>query len=303
MDDWNSGPLRVCARFSFREPLLPFPKFGCDLADRCTSSAQTRSRRGVCVLFGRLHCCSPTDLWLDEYWLAAYKVPDYRAEARKIDRLFRFHFPSLMLGFGLIVAAFVYKRAFSPIREGFPEYFAFLVLVGVVPAAGFFPTARRLINWRAFSMTLFFILLVSLLWEATLAVPYQWWNYQPKQMIGIRIGAWSGLPIEAVCVWVAVTYATAIVFEIVKLWQASERPAKDAAFFRLDESPQVTEEVKELPSSPAKASIHLCPGIDLNRRWGLFNLEEGPVPAPFDLTLASNDTSAFANLPFADFGK
>jgi hypothetical protein len=28
-------------------------------------------------------------------------------------------------------------------------------------------------------------------------------------------------------VWIAVTYVTAIVFEIVNLWQASERPAKD----------------------------------------------------------------------------
>jgi len=157
----------------------------------------------------------------------AYKVPDYRTESRKIGRLVRFHLPSVILGVALIVAGIVYKKAFSPIRAGFPEYFTFLVLVAFVPAAGFFPTARRFINWRAFSMTLFFILLVSLLWEATLAAPYKWWNYQPKQMLGMRIGAWSGLPIEAVCVWIAVTYATAIVFEIVKLWQASERPAKD----------------------------------------------------------------------------
>jgi hypothetical protein len=101
----------------------------------------------------------------------------------------------------------------------------------------FLPTARPFINWRAFSLTLFFILLVSLLWEATLAVPYQWWDYQPKQMMGLRIGAWAGLPIEAVCVWIAVTYATVIVFEIVKLWQASEKPAKDA-FLGLKNSPR-----------------------------------------------------------------
>ena len=97
-----------------------------------------------------------------------------------------------------------------------------------MPAIAFFPIARRFINWRAFSLTLFFILLVSLLWEATLAVPYQWWDYQPKQMLGLRIGAWSNLPIEAVCVWIAVTYATTIVFEIIKLWQASERPLRHA---------------------------------------------------------------------------
>jgi hypothetical protein len=167
-------------------------------------------------------------LWLDEYWLAAYNVADYRMESKKIDRLLRVHPPSVILGIALIAAAVVYKKAFSAIREGFPEYFTFLVLAAFVPAAGFFPTARRFINWRAFSLTLFLILLVSLLWEATLAVPYQWWDYQPKQMIGIRIGAWSGLPVEAVCVWIAVTYATAIIFEVVKLWQASERTAKDA---------------------------------------------------------------------------
>jgi hypothetical protein len=56
-------------------------------------------------------------------------------------------------------------------------------------------------------------------------------------MMGLRIGAWSGLPIEALCVWIAVTYATTIVFEIVKLWQASERPAKHA-FLGLMNSPR-----------------------------------------------------------------
>jgi hypothetical protein len=176
-------------------------------------------------------------LWLDEYWLAAYNVPDYRMESKRIDRLLRFHPPSLILGLILIVAAVVYKKALSPIREGFPEYFIFLVFAAFVPSASFFPTVRRFINWHAFSFTLFFILLISLLWEATLAVPYQWWDYQPKQMIGLRIGAWAGLPIEAVGVWIAVTYATVTVFEIVKLWQASEKPMKDA-FLGLKNSPR-----------------------------------------------------------------
>jgi hypothetical protein len=176
-------------------------------------------------------------LWLDEYWLAAYNVPDYRNESKKIDRLLQFHPPSVILGIVLVVSAVIYKKVFSPFREGFPEYFTFLVVVAFVPAGSFFPTARRFINWRAFSLALFFILLVSLLWEATLAVPYQWWDYQPRQMIGLRIGAWYGLPIEAVCLWIAVTYATTIVFEIVKLWQASERSAKHA-FLGLKNSPR-----------------------------------------------------------------
>lgn len=167
-------------------------------------------------------------IWMDEYWLAAYNVADYTVEAKKIPRLFRFHPTSLALGAALIVAAIVYKELFGPSPAGFPGYFVFLVVGAVVPAASFLPTARPFINWRAFSITLFFILLISLLWEVTLAVPYGWWEYRDNQMVGVFIGAWTRLPIEAVCVWIAVTYATTIVFEIVKLWQASGRKAKHA---------------------------------------------------------------------------
>jgi hypothetical protein len=165
---------------------------------------------------------------MDEFWLAAYNVPDYSGESKKIARLVQFHPTSVVLGVVLIVVAIVYKKEFSSSPEGFPGYFTFLVAAALVPAASFFPTARPFVNWRAFSLTLFFVLLVSLLWEATLAVPYGWWGYQSKQMVGLSIGAWSGLPIEAVCVWIAVTYATVIVFEVVKIWQASEKPARAA---------------------------------------------------------------------------
>ncbi len=104
----------------------------------------------------------------------------------------------------------------------------FLVVGALLPAASFFHTARSFINWRAFSITLFFILHISLLWDVTLAVPYGWWAYRDDQMLGVFIRAWSRLPIEAVCVWISVAYATTTVFEVVKLWQASGRKAKHA---------------------------------------------------------------------------
>jgi hypothetical protein len=167
-------------------------------------------------------------IWLDEFWLSAYHVTGYPGEAKKIERLLQFHPASAILGVALIAAAFAYKKWCSPSPAGFPAYFTVLVLGGLIPSAGFFPTVRPFINWRAFSLTLFLILLVSLLWEATLAVPYGWWGYQPRQMMGLFIGAWFGLPIEAALVWMAVTYGTTIVFEVMKLWQASGRSAKDA---------------------------------------------------------------------------
>jgi hypothetical protein len=169
-------------------------------------------------------------VWLSEYWLAAYSVPDYPAEARNLRRLLQFHPASLILAVILIGAACGFKKFFAPVadRDGFPGYFTVLVVGGLLPAVTFYPVARRFINWRALSLTLFFMLLVSELWEATLALPYGWWGFQHRQMIGLFVGAWSDLPIEEVFVWIAVTYATTIVFEILKLWQASGRRAKDA---------------------------------------------------------------------------
>jgi hypothetical protein len=167
-------------------------------------------------------------VWLDEYWLVAYNVPDYPAEAKQIRRLLKFHLTSLLVGCALIAAAILYKKLWSLAPAGFPGYFTVLVAGGMVPSVSLFPTARRFINWRAFSLTIFMILLISMFWEATLAVPYGWWGYQQQQMMGLFIGAWAGLPVEAVAVWIAVTYGTTIVYEIVKVWQASGKSARQA---------------------------------------------------------------------------
>ena len=167
-------------------------------------------------------------VWLSEYWLAAYTVEDYRGEARSLPRLLKFHPTSLLAGVALIAAALIYRKWFSPIHDGFPGYFIVLVAGGLIPSMSFYPATRRFINWRALSLTMFLILLISMLWEATLALPYGWWNYQHRAMLGVFIGAWSDLPLEAVLVWLAVTYGTVILFEAVKIWQASGRTARRA---------------------------------------------------------------------------
>jgi hypothetical protein len=166
-------------------------------------------------------------VWLSEYWLAAYTVEDYRGEARALPRLLQFHPTSLIVAAVLIASAFIYKKYFSHVPEGWPGYFIVLVVGGLAPAMSFYPATKRFINWRALSMTMFFIMLVSMLWEATLALPYGWWNYQHRSMMGVFIGAWCDLPIEAVLVWLAVSYGTVILFEAVKIWQASGRRIRE----------------------------------------------------------------------------
>jgi hypothetical protein len=167
-------------------------------------------------------------LWFDEYWLAAYSV--HRDDPRRsgFQRLIGFHPESLMLAIALIAAGIVLRHHFAPNSPGFPGYFTFLAAGALGPSTALFPAALPVVNWRAFSLTLFIILLTSLLWEATLGVPYGWWGFQPAQMIGIDITAWDHLPIEEIFVWIAVTYQTVIVYEVVKQWQASGRKARHA---------------------------------------------------------------------------
>jgi hypothetical protein len=62
----------------------------------------------------------------------------------------------------------------------------------------------------------------------TLAIPFGWWGYRPEAMVGIHIGAWSGLPIEAVGVWLSVSFTTVIIYEVIKIWQALGTGALEA---------------------------------------------------------------------------
>jgi hypothetical protein len=40
-------------------------------------------------------------------------------------------------------------------------------------------------------------------------------------MTGVVVKAWYDLPLEAVIIWLAVTFTTVIIYETVKVWQAS----------------------------------------------------------------------------------
>jgi lycopene cyclase domain-containing protein len=169
-------------------------------------------------------------IWLDEYWLAAYNIETESARRKQFHRLLKLHLESIILAIVLVASAIIYKKYRSPTPTGFPGYFIFLTLTALVPSSALLPSARPVINWKAFSLTTLFVLLVSLMWEATLAIPYGWWNFRDEQMLGIRITAWGDLPIEEVCLWITVTYATVIVYETVKCWQASGKSIRHALF-------------------------------------------------------------------------
>lgn len=169
-------------------------------------------------------------LWCDEQWLESYNRSNhsYVERANNMAKLFErrnkwaffktlINDNSLIVAALLCLAAIIYKGVISQ-SSGFPGYFIFLTLCATTPALALFTATRRFINWRAFSFTFFIMVLVSLIWEATLAIPYGWWGYQHEMMMGIYISAWHHLPIEAAFLWMVVTYTTVIVYEAIKLW-------------------------------------------------------------------------------------
>jgi hypothetical protein len=49
-------------------------------------------------------------IWANEYWLGAYRIPDYRAEGERIGHVIKFHLPSLLIGVVLALTGVVYKQ-------------------------------------------------------------------------------------------------------------------------------------------------------------------------------------------------
>ena len=161
-------------------------------------------------------------IWCNEVWVPHYGVADGDTSGHP-PYLFQLHWQSAVYGVVALAAAIAYKKLFARVsemgdyREGFPLYFTFLLAAAVLPSLLLYRSARPFINWRAFSFTLLWVLLTSLLWEATLASPFGWWHYRETWMMGMHIRAWADLPVEAAILWVAVTYTTTIVYETIKV--------------------------------------------------------------------------------------
>lgn len=155
-------------------------------------------------------------IWGDEFWFSAYNVDDAPRRNTRLRDLISFHPASVLFAFAAFPLGLLYKKfGPHPYHDGFPGYFLFLTLIAFTPSSLFFPVARPYINWRAFSLGFVFILLVSLFWEAAIAVPYQWWAFQPRSMLGLFINGFCGLPVEEPMLWAGVTWATVIFYETI----------------------------------------------------------------------------------------
>lgn len=166
-------------------------------------------------------------VWSDLVWFGYAKPGHPRTIAEQVSarsrRLVPLHPWPLVAAAALAVAAVVGRKLFVS-EPGFPGYFIWLVVGALLPTAITYPIVKDTLNWQALSLMFVTLQLISLLWEVTVAVPYNWWNYQHQQMLGIYIGAWFGLPIESVIVWVMAGWASALMYEWYRIVFHLSRP-------------------------------------------------------------------------------
>ncbi len=163
-------------------------------------------------------------LWGDRTFFARYQA-DHRQGLEA--PILQWAPEAVAIAAGLLGAGWALKARLLP-EGGFPAYLAFLLGLPFATTLTLWRRARPLINWQAFSFMAVWLLGVSVLWEASLALPGGWWNYQHPRMVGLFVRAWSDLPLEAVGVWVLTAYATVVVFEALRV-HAHRRHARRAA--------------------------------------------------------------------------
>jgi hypothetical protein len=162
------------------------------------------------ILFAYVFC--------DEFYLKKYNPSDakYAKYRSRIGRRFFYHIKSCVFAGILLIAGFVFKRIVNPQGENVPGYFFFLVILIYTPAILFYRVTKLFVNWRAFAFTLLITSLISIIWEVTLALPRGYWGYQEGAMLGVFIGVWDNLPLEAVTVWIS-GLVVILIYEFLKI--------------------------------------------------------------------------------------
>jgi hypothetical protein len=166
-------------------------------------------------------------LWGTHVWFVRYNRHDYLELPKDTRRMFQPHWTSLIYAVVFIGGALIVKRHLpAPLNQGFPGYFIFQVCVLFCPTFVLFRSVSKWINWRAMSLSIMMMWLLSVIWEATLALPYGWWDFNREQMVGIFVWGWHDLPIEEVVLWTLAPWVTSMVYEAVRLFLHSQNSTR-----------------------------------------------------------------------------
>ncbi len=166
-------------------------------------------------------------LWADEHWLSSYD-PHRHEVAPSLPRILQVSFPALALWVALLAYGIVHRLQMS---GTFPAYYMFLMGAGLLPSIVLVRNVKQFVNWPALAFTFTALVLLSLIWEATMGVPYEWWIYRDRAMLGIYLAGWGNLPLEAVLLWLVGVWDAILFYEFFRIrHRMEERRLREALF-------------------------------------------------------------------------
>ncbi len=162
----------------------------------------------------------------DEHWLSRYTSPVDRLDGA----LIRVSPRLVATGAVAVVVALVMWR----VNGTFPTYFAYLTAGALLPSMFLYRAISHLTNWPAMAVTMLYVMVTSVVWEVTLAIPREWWGYEPSGMLGPTIAAWSRgdaiFPVEAAAVWLLAPFTSTLIYEFAKAFFHHPRDTRTALF-------------------------------------------------------------------------
>ena len=171
-------------------------------------------------------------IWASEDFLDKYTIAhDHyvrEAKATAARGLVSINWRVLALMVALLVGGYTFKHYWG--GGGFPVYLFLQILIVASPLTFLYTRVRPFINTRALLMVMVLQVLVSVIWEATAALPYGWWDYRREYMIGSFVYPWAKLPIEACFFWVAVGWSAMFLHEAMKIKVRAGRSWRFALF-------------------------------------------------------------------------
>lgn len=138
-----------------------------------------------------------TYVWLSDVWLSKYRPP-YCSTSRMFwssgldDCVWRNALA--------VIATATLVKSLKCACFSLPWYLLAHIIFCWIPAMYLHARVRHCVNWPALSTTVLIVLLLSCIWEATLAVPCRWWEYHTEPLVGVYLVPWN-LPIEAIFMW------------------------------------------------------------------------------------------------------
>jgi hypothetical protein len=157
----------------------------------------------------------PTGFWFvcfmyvfcDEYWLHRYNNDDSQHMKVAADNGLPIYPKPTVLQLAIVLAIvgfeIWFKHTYNPIGGSVPGFMVFLTMFSMLPLVIFWKVTSPYVNTRAFVVTVLVTVLISIIWEVTLALPGGYWRYNDHFMMGIFIEPWNHLPIEASMVWLS----------------------------------------------------------------------------------------------------